>query len=266
MRTSSESRAGRFLLGVALLSVAALAGCASPDQSASDFARWASAQEFVASVDADSVSGSAGSFGMSAHLVVDGEIGGPELEALSSAAWKKALALGIAAPAINFIVGNAWGYSVDESGVHASAIDQLRDDPAFVGATVEYQPLDQERDDTDGVHGTVGSQAALRGAIDALVAAIAENGGDVDGVAVEATTADGAFGIAGVGGEQPVAAIGLWQTISGRVMPLAAHAAVSSSGAESLDIAVGTAEDQGTAEAIGAEHSDIQLTVRVATP
>jgi len=243
------------------LLVAALAGCASPADNSASFAAWASGQKFVASVDAHPRSGTMGPYGMSAHLVVDAAIAADELEALASAAWDKAAELGITSSEINLIVGNAWGFSVDDAGTHVAMINQLRDDPAFVGATVEYQPLDYTPGYSGGVRGTVGSQAALRGANDVLIAAVLDNGGDLDGVTIGASTADGAFGIIGEGDVQPLTAIQLWQAISARVQLLTAQATLPHSGPERLEITVGSAADQAVAEAIGSEHPDVKLTV-----
>jgi hypothetical protein len=256
--------ARRLLAAAVLISTAVgLSACTSPDESAAEFASWASAEEFVVSVDASPKSGTAGPYGLSAHLVVDGAIDAAQLESLSKAAREKADALVGSTAAVNIIVGNAWGFSVDAEGAHVATINRLRDDAAFVGATIEYEPLDYTPDYAGGVRGTVGSQAALRGANDALIAAVLDSGGQVDGVSLGSSTADGAFGILGEGTEQPVAAIQLWQEISGRVVLTAAHATLVSHSPERLEIGVGSAEDRATAEAIGARFADVTLSVAV---
>ena len=233
---------------VLLVLVAGLTACAGPTVDApAEFGAWASAQEYVASVDTGSASG------LTAHIVVEGAIGADELSTLSEAALTEAAALGASSPSINLIVGNAWGFSVDAAGAHVATINTLRDDRTFVGATVEYEALNSKAGDTSGLRGIVGSQAALRDAYAALVTAM---GDDVDGLAITATTADGAFAISGSGPTQPEAAIALWQAISGRVLISEATASP-----EGLDITVPSPEDQVTAEAIGTEHPDVALTV-----
>lgn len=254
----------RRLLSFALVisAVVGLAGCASPDDSAVEFASWAAAEEFVVSVDAHPKSGTTGPYSLSAHLVVEGAIDAEQLTSLAQAALEKADALGATHAGINIIVGNAWGFSVDGAGTRVGIINQLRDEAAFVGATVAYEPLEYTPDYTGGVRGTVGSQAALRGANDALVAAVLDNGGDVDGLSIRASTADGAFSIAGEGETQPLAAIQLWQAISGRVVLVGAEAVLSKS-AERLEVTVGSAQDEATVEAMGAQFPDVALTVVV---
>ena len=238
----------RALAGAVLVAVAAaLTGCAAAADPTADFTSWASAREFVVSVDAGPADG------LTAHIVVDGAIDAEQLEELSSGAWTEAAALGVDSPAINLIVGNAWGFSVDAAGEHVAAVNRLRDDRAFVGATVEYEPLNAKAGSATGVRGVVGSQAALRDAYSALVTAM---GDDVEETTVSASTADGAYVITGTGATQPEAAIALWQAISGRVLISAATA-----GPEGLDITVPTATDQQVAEAIGTEHPDVALTV-----
>jgi|GEM_PF-4166588 len=266
-------------LAIALIAVVALSGCSSPDEKAHEFGTWASTLEYVASVDANSES---------AHLVVDGTITDDELVSLSEALRDRAASQDLSAVDINLIVGNAWGFSVDDDGANVATINQLRNDQLFVGATVGYRPLDSTGSestgsdatgsdstgsdstgsdaasfDAEGVRGTVGSQAALRDAPAALVAAVLDNGGDVDGVRVSVATADGAFGITGEGDQQPLGAIQLWQAISGRVMLSTARATLVSNTPESLEITVASADDQATAQAIAADYPDITLTVHL---
>ena len=240
-----------------LVAVVALAGCSSPDEKAHEFGVWASTLEFVASVDAQP---SAGTDGLSAHLVIDGAIGADDLVSLAETLDERADSQGVASAQINLIVGNAWGFSVDADAVNVATINQLRDAPLLVGATVGYQPLEPSPGYIPGLHATVGSQAGLRDAPAAVMTAYTGNGGDLDGLPVSVTTADGNFGIAGVGDQQPASAIALWQAISGRVLPLAVQATLSDSGQE-LVITVGSAEEKATAEAIGAQYPDVTLTV-----
>lgn len=242
---------------LALLVVVALAGCSSPDEKAHEFGVWASTLEYVTSIDAQPA---AGADGLSAHLVVDGAISGDDLLALAETLQKRADSQGIASAQINLIVGNAWGFSVDADGVNVATVNVLRDAPLLVGATVGYQPLQPSPGYVPGLHATVGSQAGLRDAPAAVIAAYTGAGGELDGLAVSVSTADGNFGIAGVGDQQPDAAIALWQAISGRVLPLAVQAAVSDAG-QSLTVTVGSAEEQTTAEATGAQYPDVALTV-----
>lgn len=244
-------------LVLALVAVVALAGCSSPDEKAHEFGVWASTLEYVASVDAQP----SGSDGLTAHLVVDGAISADELVSLTGTLSDRAASQQISSPAINLIVGNAWGFSVDHDGVDVAAINTLRDDPLFVGATIQYQPLEDAGTYTGGLHGTVGSQAALRDAPAALVAAYTSAGGDVAGVPVTVATANGAFGITGEGTAQPETAIKLWQAISGRVTPLAAQATLVSNSPEALTLTVGSAEDKATAESFAAQYPDVELTV-----
>ena len=244
-------------LAVVLLALVTLSACSSSDEHADEFGAWAGTLEYVASVDASP--GPDGG-GMTAHLVVDGAIPNADLVSLVDSLRGRAADESIAPAAINLIVGNAWGFSTDDAGVNVSTINQLRDDPLFVGATIWYQPLDAAPTYVGGLRGTVGSQAGLRDAPVALTAAYTSNGGDLDGVPVTVSTADGRFSIAGIGDAQPDAAITLWQAISGRVLPTAGAAAVDSSG-ESLTLTVGTAEEKATAEAIGAQFPDVKLTV-----
>lgn len=254
----------RRLISVALVisAIVGLAACASPEESAAEFATWAAAEEFVVSVDAHPKSGTTGPYSLSAHLVVDGAIDAEQLSSLAEAALEKADSLGATHAGINIIVGNAWGFSVDGAGIRVGIINELRDDAAFVGATVAYEPLDYTPEYTGGVRGTVGSQAALRGANDALVAAALDNGADIAGLSIRASTADGAFSIAGEGEKQPLAAMGLWQAISGRVVLVAAEA-VLSKGAERLAVTVGSAEDKAVVEDMGSQFPDVALTVDV---
>ena len=243
-------------LAFALAVLVGITGCASPDEQAHEFGVWASGLEYVASVDATP----AGSTGMTAHLVVDGAITDDDLVSLSETLKKRADSKGISPADINVIVGNAWGFSVDDGGVNVATINELRDAPAFVGATIDYQPLEHTPGYTPGLRGTVGSQAALRDAFDGLVTAYGEAGGTVDDLSVSASTANGAFVISGTGDAQPIKAIALWQAISGRVLPLGAEASVSA-GEESLALTVGSAEERATAESIGAQYPDVALTV-----
>ncbi len=243
----------RLLLALAL--VASLAACSSPDENAHEFAVWASTERFVASVDArPDTSGT-----VSAHLVVDGAITGDELVALAESSRAKAESLGISPAAINIIVGNAWGFSADDAGVNVATINRLRDDPSLVGATVGYVPLANAADYASGLHGTVGSQAALRDAPATLLAAYTASGGDA-AVPVTVATADGAFAIAGEGSALPEEAIQLWQAISGRVSVLGARAALVS-GASNLDLTVSSEADRFLAESIGSENPAVALTV-----
>lgn len=244
-------------LAVVLLAVVALSACSSSDDRADEFGAWAGTLEYVASVDASP--GPDGG-GMTAHLVVDGAIPNADLVSLVDSLRGRAADESIAPDAINLIVGNAWGFSTDDAGVNVSTINQLRDDPLFVGATIWYQPLDAAPSYVGGLHGTVGSQAGLRDAPAALTAAYTTNGGDLDGVLVSVSTADGEFSIAGDGETQPDSAIKLWQAISGRVLPTAVAAAVDKGG-ESLTLTVGSAEEKAAAEAIGAQFPDVKLTV-----
>lgn len=247
-------------LVLAIAAIVALSGCSSPDERAHEFGVWASTLEYVASVDASPKSGTMGSYGMSAHLVIDGAIGNDELVSLAESLRERAASQGISSADINLIVGNAWGFSVDEDGVNVATINELRDTPLLIGATVWYEPLDYTPSYTGGVRGTVGSQAALRDAPAVLLAAYTDNGGDADGVSIAVSTADGAFGIIGEGDAQPDAAIQLWQAISARVLPLAVQA-VLSNGAQRLEITVDSVEDKATAEDIGARYPDVTLTV-----
>ena len=232
---------------VLVLVAASLAGCAAPADPTAEFSAWASARPFVVSVDVGAADG------LTAHVVVDGAIQPEELVDLSTAAWTEADALGVSSPAINLIVGNAWGFSLDAAGENVAAINRLRDDRAFVGATVEYEPLNAKAGAPTGVRGVVGSQAALRDAYGALVTAM---GDDIEELSITASTADGAFAIRGVGASQPEAAIALWQAISGRV--LIAEATASPEG---LEITVTSPQDQTLAESLATEHPDVQLTV-----
>lgn len=223
-----------------LAALVGLAGCSpSPADPAGEFSSWASAQQNVVSV-----SGT--------HLVVDGAISDDDLVALSASARAEADSLGAGAP--NLIVGNAWAFSADPDGANAATVVALRDDPVFVGATVEYEPLEPTDDYAGGIRGSVTTQAALRDAYDALVDAA----GDVEGLPVTAATADGAFGISGTGTGQPLEALGLWQEISGRMLVAGAWA---STDPERLEITVGTAEERAVAESIAAEHPGVALTV-----
>lgn len=242
---------------LALLATAALTGCTSPVDASGSFAAWASGQQYVVSVDARA---EPGADGMSAHLVVDGAIDRQQLRELAAGARDRADELGTPAARINLIVGNAWGFSVDAEGTNAAVIGALRDQPSFVAATLEYEPLGDEQAE-HGLHGVVGSQAALRGANEALAAAILDNGGSVDDLPIEAGTADGAFSIVGVGVEQPLAAIELWQAISGRVVLTGARAALAPDGSEELDVSVGSPADEAAAKAIGAGFDKVELTV-----
>lgn len=243
-------------LAVALLALAALAGCSSPDEKAHEFGVWASTLEFVASVDARP----AGADGLTAHLAVDGAISAGDLASLAETLRERADSQGIASPEINLIVGNAWGFSLDDEGVNLATINQLRDAPLLVGATIGYQPLEPSPGYTPGLQATVGSQAGLRDAPAELMAAYTGAGGALDGKAVSVATADGNFTIAGEGPAQPDAAIRLWQAISGRVLPLAVRAALAN-GEQSLTVTVGTAEEKATAEAIGAQYPEVKLQV-----
>lgn len=248
----------RFALALAVL--VGVAGCSSPDEQSRDFAVWARTLKYVASVDATPQSGSSGPQGMTAHLAIDGAIGSDELVSLAQTLAERADSKGISPADINLIVGNAWGFSVDEDGVNVATINQLRDAPAFVGATIDYQPLDVTPGYTPGLRGTVGSQAALRDAFDGLITAYTAAGGTVGDVPVSASTANGAFAILGTGDAQPLKAIALWQAISGRVLPLAVEASLAD-GQESLALTVATAEEKATAESIGAQFPDVTLTV-----
>ena len=245
----------RTALLLALAVVASLAACSSPDEGAHEFAVWASTEQFVVSVDARPASEG----DVSAHLVVDGAIADDELVALTEASRDKAQSLGISPDAINIIVGNAWGFSIDEAGADVATINTLRVDPSFVGATVEYRPLENAADYAGGLHGTVGSQAALRDAPGTLLAAYTESGGEAD-VPVTVATADGAFAIAGQGTSLPDDAIHLWQAISGRVSLLEARAALVS-GAEKLDVTVGSDDDRVLAESMASSYPSVALTV-----
>ena len=249
----------RLLLTAALL--LALTACAAADDSAAQFGIWAASEEFVASVASDPVSDDSGAVGINAHLVIDGAITHEKLTALASAAMATAEQLGITEPKINFIVGNAWGFSVDKSGTNVAVINALRDAPAFVGGTLDYQPLDGTLGNTTGIRAILGSQAALREAYDIVLTAVVNAGGSVDAMSISATTADGAFVIDGIGDRQPIAAIALWQAISARVPISAATATRTSSNAESLHITVGSSDDRTAAEAIAADFSDVALTV-----
>lgn len=240
-----------------LVALAALAGCSSPDESAHEFGVWASALEHVASVDARPAGDSGG---MSAHLAVDGAISGDELVSLVETLQERAASQAIPSPEINVIVGNAWGFSVDDDGVDVATINQLRDDPLLVGATIQYEPLEDAPGYTPGLHATVGSQAGLRDAPAAVIAAYTDSGGDPGRLPVSVSTADGAFGIVGIGDKQPDSAIRLWQAVSGRVLPLAAQATLSDAG-EQLEITVGSPEEKAAAEQIGAQYPDVTLTV-----
>jgi len=240
-----------------LVAVVALAGCSSPDEKAHEFGVWASTLEYVTSIDAQPTSGSDG---LSAHLVIDGAIGADDLASLAETLGERAESQGIEAAEINLIVGNAWGFSVDGDGVNVATVNQLRDAPLLVGATVGYQPLDASPDFVAGLHGTVGSQAGLRDAPAAVIAAYTGAGGDLDGLPVSVSTADGNFGVTGIGDKQPDSAIALWQAISGRVLPLSVQATLSDAG-EQLEITVGSAEEKATAEGIGAQYPDVALTV-----
>lgn len=244
-------------LALALVVVAALAGCSSPDEKAHEFGVWASTLEYVASVDAQPGS----SDGLVAHLVVDGAITSDELVSLAETLSKRAASQQLASPEINLIVGNAWGFIVDDAGVDVATINTLRDDPLFVGATILYRPLDASAGSTDGLFGTVGSQAALRDAPAALAAAYTAAGGSLDSVPLSVSTANGAFGISGEGTTQPENAIQLWQAISGRVTPLAAHATAAPGAPEQLIMTVGSADEKATAESFGAQFPDVELTV-----
>ncbi|MCU1412336.1 MAG: hypothetical protein JWR04_3043 [Rhodoglobus sp.] len=240
-----------------LVAVVALAGCSSPDEKAHEFGIWATTLEHVASVDAQPA---AGADGMTAHLVVDGAISNDDLVSLASTLQERADSQGIAAAEINLIVGNAWGFAVDDDGVDVAAINRLRDNPLLVGATIRYQSLQDSPDYTPGLHATVGSQAGLRDAPAALIEAYTGAGGDLGGIPVSVSTADGKFTIAGEGDAQPDSAIRLWQAVSGRVLPLAVQATLSD-GAQALEITVGTAEEKATAEAVGAQYPEVVLTV-----
>ncbi len=245
-------------LALGLVVVAALTGCSSPDEQAHEFGVWASSLEHVASVDAAPGSGESG---MTAHLVVDAAIDATDLTTLARSLTDRALDKGISSPDINLIVGNAWGFSVDNDGVNVATINSLREEKLLVGATVWYQPLDPTADYAGGIRGVVGSQAGLRDAPASLIAAYGDSGGSIEGVPVTAVTANGAFGIAGVGDSQPKNAIALWQAISGRVMLTGAHASVAAEGPERLDVTVVSAEDQAVAESIASQTSDVTLTV-----
>jgi hypothetical protein len=246
-------------LALALAAVVALSGCSSPDERAHEFGIWASTLEYVASVDASLKPGTTGAYGMSAHLVVDGAISADELVSLTDSLLERADSQGISSADINLIVGNAWGFSVDDDGVNVATINDLRDDPLLVGATIWYQPLDYTPSYTPGVRGTVGGQAALRDAPAALIAAYTAAGGDLEDAPISASTADGNFGIVGEGGDQPDTAIRLWQAVAARVLPLSAQA-VLSNGAERLEITVATAEEKAAAAGIGAQYPDVKLT------
>lgn len=245
-------------LAVAAVALLSLSGCSSPDDQSQEFEGWASTLDYVASVEATSSGGDGGS--LSAHLVVDGAITPDQLASLSDELLLGATDRGIREPDINLIVGNAWGFAIDAAGTNVATVNTLRSDPLLVGATVWYQPLEDDPDYPGGLRATVGSQAGLRDAPAALVAAYIDAGGAIDGAPVSATTADGAFGISGTGEAEPDAAIALWQAIAGRVLPLEAHAALAD-GTESLRLTVGSAEDQAAAEALAAEHPDVELTV-----
>ncbi|MBX3099813.1 MAG: hypothetical protein KF761_09550 [Salinibacterium sp.] len=251
----------RNLLATALL--VALSGCAPVADSAAQFTIWASSQEFVASVESDPMSDESVSSSVHVHVVIDGAITDDQLTALASSAWAQAGEFGASDPQINFIVGNAWGFSLDEAGVHVAAVNALRAVPSFVAGTVEYRPLSATSAVPAGVHAIVGSQAALRGAYDIVVAAVVDAGGSVDGVPITASTANGAFTILGTGTQQPLTAIGLWQSISGRILISAANATLTSTGTENLEITVTSAEDRATAEAIATDFPDVALTVTV---
>ena len=246
-------------LAIALVALVALSGCSSPDEKAHEFGIWASTLEYVASVDASPES---------AHLVVGAAITDDELVSLSESLRDRAATEDLSTVDINLIVGNAWGFSVDDDGANVATINQLRNEQLFVGATVQYRPFDATASDaapydSEGVRGTVGSQAALRDAPAALVAAVLDNGGDVDGVQVSVSTADGAFGITGEGDQQPLGAIQLWQAISGRVMLSTVQATLVSGGAETLEVTLASAEDRATAQAIAADYPDITLTAHL---
>lgn len=244
-------------LALALVAVVALAGCSSPEENAHEFGVWASTLEYVASVDAQP----GDSDGLTAHLVIDGAIGAGELTSLAATLGDRAASQQISSPEINLIVGNAWGFSVDPNAVDVGTINALRDDPLFVGATIWYQPLEKAFNDVGGVRGTVGSQAALRDAPAALMNAYTAAGGDLKDVPVSVATANGAFGITGVGTAQPEAAITLWQAISGRVTPVAAQATLASNSPEQLALTVSSAADKATAESFAAQYPDVELTV-----
>ena len=245
----------RVRLVLAMVLLACLAACSSPDEGAHEFAVWASAEKFVVSVDARPTSDG----DISAHLVADGAITDDELVALTDASRDKAQALGISPGSINLIVGNAWGFSIDEASVNVATINALRADPSFVGATVEYTPLENASDYASGLHGTVGSQAALRDGPRALLTAYSDSGGD-NSVPVAVATANGAFAIIGEGTSLPDDAIQLWQAVSGRVNILEARAALVS-GVEQLDITVGSDEDRVLAESMAATYPSVALTV-----
>ena len=202
--------------------------------------------------------------GINAHLVVDGAITGEKLTALATSATDKAEELGVTDPKINFIVGNAWGFSVDKAGTNVAVINALRNAPTFVGGTLAYQPLDGALGYIDGIRAIVGSQAALREAFDIVVTAVREAGGSVEGEAVSVSTADGAFTIVGIGDQQPRAALGLWQDISARVLVTTAAATQTSSNTQTLRISVGSSEDRATAAAISADYPDVAFTVTAA--
>jgi len=49
--------------------------------------------------------------------------------------------------------------------------------------------------------------------------------------------------------------------VSGRVLPLSAVASVDASGAETLELTVGSAAEKAAAEGVGAQHPDVALLV-----
>lgn len=244
--------------GIALLLLGpllALAGCtaAAPAHGPDEFTAWAAGQDHVASVE----SSADGRF--TSHLVVDGAIDADGLLALTTAARAEASTLGFDASGVNVIVGNAWGFSLGADDVNVTTVNALRDDPLLVGATINYEPIDPPADYVGGLHATVGSQAGLRDAPASVLAAYTDAGGDLGALSVAVSTADGAFAIVGVGSAQPAAAIALWQAVSGRVLPLSAVASVDASGAETLELTVGSAAEKTAAEGVGAEHPGVVL-------